>query len=95
MSSSAEKTSWRWQLEQFQQQLGEWIEAKLRANDRDIPPDLLPPWLGGLLVRITWLILAGLVIWFGYRIIYPALQQWSQKSRRVQSQLDPDRKSVV
>jgi Domain of unknown function (DUF4129) len=88
MSSSAEKTSWRWQLEQLQQQLGEWIEAKLRANNQDIPPDLFPPWLGGLLVRMTWVILAGLVIWFGYRIIYPAWQQWFNRSSKSQSQLD-------
>jgi Domain of unknown function (DUF4129) len=90
MSTSAEKTSWRWQLEQIQQQLGEWIEAKLRANDQDIPSDLFPEWLGGLLVRITWLILGGLVIWFGYRIIYPAWQQWFNRSIKSRSQLDPD-----
>jgi Domain of unknown function (DUF4129) len=90
MSTSAEKTSWRWQLEQLQQQLGEWIEAKLRANDQDIPSDLFPEWLGGLLVRITWLILGGLVIWFGYRIIYPAWQQWFNRSSKIQSQLDPN-----
>lgn len=90
MSSTAEKTSWRWQLEQLQQQLGEWIEAKLRANDQDIPSDLFPEWLGGLLVRITWLILGGLVIWFGYRIIYPAWKQWFNRSSKIQSQLDPN-----
>jgi Domain of unknown function (DUF4129) len=73
---SAEKTSWRWQLEQLQQQLGEWIEVKFRSNDQDLHIDAFPPWLGGLLVRLTWLVLAGLVIWFGYRVIYPYLQQW-------------------
>ena len=90
MSSIAETTSWRWQLEQLQQQLGEWIEAKLRANDPDIPSDLFPDWLGGLLVRITWLILGGLVIWLGYRIIYPAWQQWFNRSSKTRSQLDAD-----
>jgi Domain of unknown function (DUF4129) len=90
MSSTAEKTSWRWQLEQLQQQLGEWIEAKLRANDQDIPTDLFPDWLGGLLIRITWLILGGLVIWFGYRIIYPAWQQWFNRSNKSRLQLDSD-----
>ena len=90
MSNTAEKTSWRWQLEQLQQQLGEWIEAKLRANDPDIPSDLFPDWLGGLLVRITWLILGGLVIWLGYRIIYPAWQQWFNRSSKTRSQLDAD-----
>ena len=47
--SSTEKTSWRWQLEQLQQQLGEWIEVKLRSNDRDLQLDIFPPWLGALL----------------------------------------------
>jgi Domain of unknown function (DUF4129) len=84
---SAEKTSWRWQLEQLQQQLGEWIEVKFRSNDRDLYPDVFPPWLGGLLVRLTWLVLAGLVIWFGYRVIYPYLQQWLNRRNRSPSAL--------
>ena len=75
MSTVAEKTSWRWQLEQLQQQLGEWIEAKFRSNDRDLNFDIFPPWLWPLLVKLVWLSLAGLVFWFGYRVIYPYLQQ--------------------
>jgi Domain of unknown function (DUF4129) len=85
---SAEKTSWRWQLEQLQQQLGEWIEVKLRSDDRDLQLDIFPPWLGGLLVRLTWLVLFGLVIWFGYRVIYPYVQQWIDKNNRSLSALD-------
>jgi Domain of unknown function (DUF4129) len=82
MSTAAEKTSWRWQLEQLQQQVGEWIEVKLRSNDRDLQLDSLPPWLGPLLVRLMWLILAGIVIWIGYRIIYPYWQSWLERSNR-------------
>jgi Domain of unknown function (DUF4129) len=85
---SAEKTSWRWQLEQLQQQLGEWIEVKLRSDDRDLQLDIFPPWLGGLLVRLTWLVLFGLVIWFGYRVIYPYVQQWIDNNNRSLSALD-------
>ena len=88
MSTSAEKTSWRWQLEQLQQQLGEWIEVKLRSDDRDLPPDIFPPWLGGLLVRLTWLILAGLLIWFVYRVIYPYWRRWLEKNTQPKSELD-------
>ncbi len=88
MSTAAEKTSWRWQLEQLQQQLGEWIEVKLRSNDRDLQLDIFPPWLGGLLVRLTWLVLAGLVLWFGYRVIYPYIQQWIDRNNRSPSALD-------
>jgi Domain of unknown function (DUF4129) len=90
MSTSAEKTSWRWQLEQLQQQLGEWIEAKLRSDDRDLQLDIFPPWLGGLLVRLTWMVLAGLIIWFGYRVIYPYLWQWLERNKQLKSQLDLD-----
>jgi hypothetical protein len=87
MSTAAEKTSWRWQLEQLQQQLGEWIEVKLRFDDRDLNFDLFPPWLGPLLVRLVWLILAGVVLWFGYRVIYPYWQQWVQQNRQPKSDL--------
>jgi Domain of unknown function (DUF4129) len=78
MSTSAEKTSWRWQLEQLQQQLGEWIEVKLRSNDGDSSVDLFPAWLGPFLVRLTWAVLAGLLIWFIYRFIYPVCLRWWQ-----------------
>jgi Domain of unknown function (DUF4129) len=88
MSVYTEKTSWRWQLEQLQQQLGEWIEVKLRSNDRDLQLDIFPSWLGSLLVRLTWLGLAGLIIWFGYRIIYPYLQRWIERNNQSKSLLD-------
>jgi hypothetical protein len=88
MSTSVEKTSWRWQLEQLQQQLGEWIEVKFRSDDRDLQLDVFPTWLGPLLIRLTWLILAGLVIWFGYRVIYPYLRAWLARNSRSKSPLD-------
>ncbi|PSB48836.1 DUF4129 domain-containing protein [Chamaesiphon polymorphus] len=88
MSTAAEKTSWRWQLEQLQQQLGEWIEVKLRSDDRDLNLDIFPPWLGPLLVQIVWLLLAGLVLWIGYRIIYPYWQNWVRQKERSPSTLD-------
>jgi Domain of unknown function (DUF4129) len=79
MSTSAEKTSWRWQLEQVQQQLSEWIEVKLRSNGNDSPIDSFPAWLGPLLVRLTWAALAGLLLWFIYRFIYPVCLRWWQE----------------
>ncbi|WP_309735265.1 DUF4129 domain-containing protein [Chamaesiphon sp. OTE_75_metabat_556] len=97
MSTAAEKTSWRWQLEQLQQQVGEWIEVKLRSDDRDLNLDIFPPWLGPLLIRLVWLILAGLVIWFGYRIIYPYWQRWVSQNDRSKLTLDrlPERVYTV
>jgi hypothetical protein len=85
MATSFEKTSWRWQLEQFQQHLVEWIEVKLRSDDRASNFDGFPPWVGVFLIRLTWLILAGLIVWFGYRIIYPYLKQWRFKNRQQKS----------
>jgi Domain of unknown function (DUF4129) len=87
MSTAAEKTSWRWQLEQLQQQLGEWLEVKFRSDDRDLNLDIFPPWLGPLLVKLVWLLLAGLVIWFAYRIIYPYWQQWVWRNKQPKSEL--------
>lgn len=85
MATSFEKTSWRWQLEQFQQRLVEWIELKLRSDDRALNLDGFPPWLGVFLIRLTWLILAGLIVWVGYRIIYPYWKQWDFKSKQKKS----------
>jgi hypothetical protein len=87
--NSAEKTSWRWQLEQIQQQLGEWIEVKLRSDDRDLQLDIFPTWLGPLLIRLTWLVLGGLLIWFGYRIIYPYWRRWLAANRPQTLAVDP------
>lgn len=88
MSTAAEKTSWRWQLEQLQQQAGEWIEVKLRSSDRDLQLDIFPAWLGPLLIRLVWLILAGLVIWIGYRILYPYWQIWVERNQQSKLTLD-------
>jgi Domain of unknown function (DUF4129) len=82
MAVSFEKTSWRWQLEQLQQQLGEWIEVKFRSDD------LFPAWLASLLVRLTWFAVAGLAIWVGYKIIYPYWRKWLLANNR--SNVDVD-----
>jgi Domain of unknown function (DUF4129) len=88
MSTDAEKTNWRWQLEQLQQQIQEWIEVKFRSNDRDLQLDIFPPWLGILLIRLAWLMLAGATIWLGYRVIYPYWQRWLKNRRSGNIQLD-------
>jgi Domain of unknown function (DUF4129) len=88
MSTAAEKTSWRWQLDRLLQQVGEWIEVKLRSDDRDLNLDIFPPWLGPLLIRLVWLILAGLVIWIGYRIIYPYWQRWVAQNNQSKFTVD-------
>jgi Domain of unknown function (DUF4129) len=87
MSTAAEKTSWRWQLEQLQQQLGEWIEVKFRSEDRGLNFDIFPSWLWPLLVKLVWVALAGLIFWFGYRVIYPYVQQWMPRTKQSKSEL--------
>lgn len=88
MAISFERTSWRWQLEQLQQQLGEWIEVKFRSVDRDLNLDIFPAWLGPLLLRLTWLALAGLLIWIGYRVIYPYWRKWLLTNKLPKLDLD-------
>ncbi len=92
MVTSFEKTSWRWQLDQLQLRLGEWIEVKLRSIDVEPQFDPFPSWLATLLVRICWLVLAGLILWVGYRIIYPYWKQWLANNKRIN--LDPDRSPI-
>ena len=63
------------------------LEVKFRSDDRDLNFDVFPPWLGPLLVRLVWLLLAILVIWFAYQVIYPYWQQWVRKSKQPKSEL--------
>jgi hypothetical protein len=92
MTTSFEKTSWGWQLEQLQRQFGEWIEVQLRSVDIEPQFDPFPAWLGTFLVRLCWLILAGLLFWFCYRAIYPYWRQWITTNRR--SNPDQNRPSI-
>jgi Domain of unknown function (DUF4129) len=88
MTTSFEKTSWRWQLDQLQQRLGEWIEVKLRSVDVEPSVDPFPSWLAALLVQLCWLVLAGLLLWFGYRVIYPYWKNWLANNKLVKLDLD-------
>lgn len=88
MSTIAEKTSWRWQLTQLQQRVGEWLEVKLRTEDRGLKLDIFPPWLGPLLVNITLVLLAGAIVWVCYYIVYPYLRQLWQNIERAKSAVD-------
>ncbi len=92
MTTAFEKTSWGWQIEQLQQQLSEWIEVKLRSVDVEPQFDPFPAWFGTFLVRLCWLILAGLLLWFCYRVIYPYWQQWIAKHKY--GKVEPTRSTV-
>ncbi|AFZ13313.1 hypothetical protein Cri9333_2446 [Crinalium epipsammum PCC 9333] len=67
-----EQTNFGWQLQQLQQQLGEWIE--LEFSRRNLPDWSLPDWLKNLslpswlLKAVFWGIVAFLVIWIGWQL---------------------------
>ena len=88
MNTSFEKIGWRWQIDRLQQQLGEWIEVRMRSIDALPSADPLPAWVGVFLVRLSWLLLAGLLLWFSYRVLYPYYQQWLAKSKHIKLSSD-------
>ncbi len=71
-TDSFEKTSWGWQISQFQQQVGEWLEYQLSRFNRTLPE--LPggwsidSWLLEVLKFLFWLLLGLFVVWVGWRL---------------------------
>lgn len=67
-----EKTSFAWQLQQWQQQLWEWIELKISQNQLNLPRVGLSSRLIKLLWPffkvLSWLILGLVVIWLGWQL---------------------------
>ncbi|WP_017316396.1 DUF4129 domain-containing protein [Mastigocladopsis repens] len=84
MSAEAfEKTSWGWQMSQFQQQVGEWFEYQLSrlgwALPEFLPQSSIQPWLLKLLNLIFWLILGSFLVWVGWRLwrkLRPSFYSW-------------------
>lgn len=73
MSTEAfEKTSWSWQLSQFQQQVGEWFEYQSYRFQRVLPewnPDWqLSPWLANLFKFLFWLVVVLCVTWLIWQL---------------------------
>lgn len=81
------KTSWGWQLSQFQQQVGEWIEfqlSRLRSPFSDINPQwsLDIPWLVDLIKALVWLLIIVILAWLVWqlwRVLEPYLYSWRQQ----------------
>jgi Domain of unknown function (DUF4129) len=72
-TDSFEKTSWSWQLSQFRQQVGEWVEYQLSRLKLDFPQlpggrSIDTSWLGKLLNFVFWLLLALFLVWVGWRL---------------------------
>ncbi|BBD59930.1 hypothetical protein NIES2109_27220 [Nostoc sp. HK-01] len=78
-----EKTSWSWEVSQFQQQIGEWIEYQFDRFQNSVPnlsPDWkISPWLSNLLILLFWLILAvflAFVAWRLWQEFSPYIYSW-------------------
>jgi hypothetical protein len=67
-----ERTNFGWQIQQLQQQLGEWIE--LEFSKRNFSGWSLPDWLKNLSFpswlpkAVFWIIAAFLVVWIGWQL---------------------------
>ena len=62
-----EKNSIGWQLSQFLQQLGEWLELQTTRLNKNIPqlPEGIPSWLVEGLKAIAWIVAFALLLWLG------------------------------
>ncbi|MBW4558353.1 MAG: DUF4129 domain-containing protein [Trichormus sp. ATA11-4-KO1] len=66
-----ETTSWSWQLSQFQQQVGEWLEYQSYRFQQVLPelsPGSISPWLVDLLKFLFWLVLGLFLVVVGWRL---------------------------
>jgi hypothetical protein len=70
-----QKTNWPWQIEQFQQRLGEWVEVKTRFA---APKQGLPAWLISFISNLLWFLLITGVVW----IVYLIMSRYQQQFRR-------------
>jgi hypothetical protein len=99
------KTSWEWQLSQFQQQIGEWLEYQFYRFERVLPklsPDWkLSPWVTNLLSFLFWLVIAlflAIVIWRLWREFSPYIYAWlgnNGNSGRFRSKVPSENVSVT
>jgi Domain of unknown function (DUF4129) len=80
-----EKTNLPWQLRQMQQQGGEWLEQKLSEIKLPKLPRLNAPegstFDPSFLLGLFWLVVAGLLLWLGWRLwprLWAIWQQWQR-----------------
>lgn len=66
---SYQKSNWNWQLQQFQQQVGEWVELQFSRFESALPKSSLDaPWLSAWLKLAVWLLLGLFLTWFCWRM---------------------------
>lgn len=85
-ANSFEKTSWGWQIYQFQQQVGEWVEYQFSRFDwsPQLPPGWkIDSWLFNLLNLVFWILLSlflAWVVWRLWREVRPYFYSWLARS---------------
>jgi hypothetical protein len=64
-NSEFEKTSIGWQLAQWRQQVGEWIELQTMRLSKNIPqmPEGIPQWVVELFKAIAWIVAVVILLW--------------------------------
>ncbi len=77
-----QKTNWLWQIEQIQQRLGEWIEAKLKFA---APKQGMPAWLVSSISYLLWFLLIASIAW----VMYLILNRYGQQLRRHRPAKEP------
>jgi hypothetical protein len=69
---SFEKSSWGWQISQFQGQVGEWVEYQLSRwqppSDNKSPNWSILPWVENILKGLFWILLGLFVAWVAWRL---------------------------
>jgi len=79
-NSEFEKKSIGWQLSQFLQQLGEWLELQTMRLNKNIPqlPEGIPSWLVEGLKALAWIVTFALLLWlvrYAWRRLKPYLME--------------------
>ena len=83
MTSEFEDTNLGWQMQQFQQQVGEWLELQLSQTNNSLPELSLPSWLKNLLLpswlpRLAFWVMLGLIL---IGVSWRLLRLWKQYGR--------------
>ena len=69
-NSEFEKNNIGWQLSQFLQQVGEWLELQTTRLNKNIPqlPEGIPSWLVEGLKAIAWIAAIALLLWLAWYV---------------------------
>jgi large-conductance mechanosensitive channel len=87
-----QKTTWPWQIEQIQQRIGEWIEAKVKFA---APKQGLPAWLISFITNLLWFLLIAGAVWIAYLILSRYQQQFRHRHPPDETAVQPSKTYTV